>query len=426
MSAALYCSAAALQRKLSQDLFLDGGDDAWHDAAASADDDYAEPPCFPDDDGGPAPPDHSLRARYAAMRGARSETVLFDVHAGGAASHEHDAELCRELGAAFAGVLGYQDTQDSRASHELLRAIADNTNYEVERVVRVMNRQHYQMQRAFAENYAIHAPRKVFHGTSEAGAGLISAVGFKGAASRRAMFGRGVYTSPDVWNALAYAKPHTTSRQEVVAAVLLQGPTALGRPDQIDFGVDADGSEILTLTNADGSILCAAKENQLLATHRFTLRYMVERGFMRRHRETVRIVHADIAVLIQQAKLLWLASQPPATPPPVQRPQAFRAPAFTARASTAPVWGVVEAARALVAAAPSMPPGAFVAAAAALPGFEDETPREKYADSRTRRPARSTPRTRRPARSAPPAPTQPHTHTHTHTVLGKRQADADP
>jgi len=59
--------------------------------------------------------------------------------------------------------------------------------------------------------------------------------------------------------------------------------------------------------------------------------------------------------------------------------------AVNAGANTAPVWGVVEAARALVAAAPSMPPGAFVAAAAALPGFEDETPREKYADAPHRR-----------------------------------------
>jgi len=411
------------------------------------------------------PEDHSLSAMYAAMLGARSETVLFDIHAtsGAAPTDEHEAELCRELGAAFSRCLGYQDGKDLRASHQLRHHIAHNSNYEVEKVVRVMNRPHYNMQQAFAENYAIGAPRKVYHGTSQAGAALIAGAGFKGAACRRAMFGKGVYTSPVLWEALAYAKPHSNSKQEIFAVDLLQGPTALGRQDQLDFGVDEHGSEILTLTNPDGLILCASKENQLLARYRFTLRYMAESAFLHRHRECVRVVHGDIAVVIKQGTL------------------------------------DIAAARALLIAAPSMPPAAY-AAAAALPALAGAKPRKKaYTDaphSRFRvgdrvtvnryrigdqivldmpgtvhrivkastfllcvRPDGAherlavqrvnaqpenvdrcsflrqheydllllTPGQVHLTRPAPPAPTaHTHTHTHTHTVLGKRQADADP
>ena len=208
--------------------------------------------------------DHSLSAMYARMPGDRMQTVLFDLHSSATPTDEHEAELCRELGAAFSRCLGYQDGHDLRASHELRRLIAYNSNYEVEQVVRVMNRPQYKMQQAFAENYAIDARRKVYHGTSEAGARLITAVGFKGAARRRAKFGKGIYTSPVVWEALRYAKPDANMKQVLIAAELLQGPTAHGSQDQIDFGVDSHGSEILTLSNPDETILCTSKGHRLL------------------------------------------------------------------------------------------------------------------------------------------------------------------
>jgi hypothetical protein len=56
----------------------------------------------------------------------------------------------------------------------------------------------------------------------------------------------------------------------------LEGPSAPGSEDQIDFGLDGFGKEILTLTNPEQTILCALRENQLLATYRMTLRYMSE------------------------------------------------------------------------------------------------------------------------------------------------------
>jgi hypothetical protein len=118
------------------------------------------------------------------------------------------------------------------------------SNYEVMEVARVMNRPHYRMQQAFAENYNVHARRTVYHGTTEAGSSLIATVGFRGAACRRAMFGKGIYTSPNVWEALAYAKPFSSTKQVFFAVELLQGPTAIGSQDQLDFGVDGDGHEV--------------------------------------------------------------------------------------------------------------------------------------------------------------------------------------
>jgi hypothetical protein len=151
---------------------------------------------------------------------------------------------------------------------------------------------------------------------------------------------------------------------------LLQVPTAQDSQDQLDFGVDSHDSEVLTLTNHDETILCASKENQLLATHRITLRYMVEGSFVHRNRECVRVVHGDIAAIIKQAKLDWVAAQSlvsPALPP-----------SFFAAAPPAPA--LIAAAQALLAATPGIPPATFAAAAHALP--VTATSRKKaYTDS---------------------------------------------
>ena len=226
------------------------------------------------------------------MLGSRSETPLFDRYSA-VNSDKYEAELCRVLRDAFA------IREHRLSSKQLMQQIAYNSNYSVEIVTRVMNKQHYRMQRSFAENYGIHATRTVYHGTSQEGAKSIETVGFKASAGRRAKFGKGIYSSPVVWEALGYAKPYNDARQVFFVVELLQGPTALGSEDQFDFGVDATGSEILTLRNPEETVLCASKENQMLATYRITMRYMFEGPFLLRHRECVRIVHPDIAVLIK-------------------------------------------------------------------------------------------------------------------------------
>jgi hypothetical protein len=86
----------------------------------------------------------------------------------------------------------------------------------------------------------------------------------------------------------------------------------VGSPNQLDFGVDSDCREVLTLTNPAATIMCHTKENQLLATHRITVRYTDEHNFVHRHREFVKLVHGDVADLIRRAKDEWVASKPPA------------------------------------------------------------------------------------------------------------------
>lgn len=238
----------------------------------------------------------TLATRYAAMLDNSNETTIFDRYSK-VKPDQHETELRRVLCDTFA----LQEFVFSD-SYSLMGEISYKSNYSVDNVTRVMNKQHYKMHRCFAENYGIDATRTVYHGTSNKGAQCIQAVGFKASAGKRAKFGKGIYTSPIVWEALGYSKPYQDARQDFFVVEMLQGPTALGSEDQIDFGFDAAGKEILTLKNPEETILCASKENQVLATYRITLRYMYEKPFLLRHRECVRIVHPDIAHVIKHSR----------------------------------------------------------------------------------------------------------------------------
>lgn len=300
--------------------------------------DADDPPIFPDIDEvqdeekkivdtQPIPEDqHTLSSRYAAMTENRSETTLFDRYSTNN-NDKYEKELCRVLRDAFA--LHEHGLSDSK---QLMKQIAFNSNHSVETVTRVMNKQHYKMQRSFAENYGIDATRTVYHGTSLEGAKSIETVGFKASAGRRAKFGKGIYSSPVVWEALGYSKPYQDARQVFFVVEMLQGPTSLGSEDQLDFGVDDTGKEILTLKNPEETILCASKENQMLATYRVTMRYMFECQFLFHHREFVRIVHPDIAVLIKHSRANSAAAATNAVP---QIPLPAAAAAALATASSA-------------------------------------------------------------------------------------------
>jgi hypothetical protein len=263
MAAAVYTHAPALDRGQSHELVLDNdagpalyeGLDAsfgthgsiWQPQwdADEADEEHPglkQPQQHTDDadEGGipvvdseeTAEDDHTLSTRYAAMLVDRSETELFD-QCNSIPADKHEAELCRVLCDTFSGYLANQDEHNLLDSNQMIQQIAYHSNYAVESVVRVMNRQHYRMQQAFAENYRIDATRTVYHGTCERGASSITATGFKGAAGKRTKFGRGIYTSPIIWEALGYAKPYDDARQVFLVVELLQGPTALGSEDQV-------------------------------------------------------------------------------------------------------------------------------------------------------------------------------------------------
>ncbi len=335
MSGAMLCSTVAHDRHRAQALRFDALRFDIDDGPSAPgerwdDDDYdplseAEEEAVAVDEADVPADDHSLAAMYASMcmLESRSETVIFDRDVNATPALEHEAELCRQLNGAFPKCLENQDPDNLPGAENLMYKIAYSSNFEVCQVARVMNRPHYRMQQAFAENYNVHERRTVYHGTSEAGSSLIAAVGFRGAACRRAMFGKGIYTSPNIWEALAYAKPFSNAKQVFFTVELIQGPTALGSQDQLDFGLDDDGHEVLTLTNPGATILCHAKENQLLATYRITVRFMVEHNFIQKNLDCVRLVHPDIADIIKQAKLAWHIANPSA---PAAQPSSFGAP----------------------------------------------------------------------------------------------------
>ena len=242
---------------------------------------------------------HTLSGRYAQMRAERDETTLFDA---AEAAHlnftEHEAELCGVLGAAFP-CLGRATFGDLRSFRQLTEELPEHCNYSLEKVVRVMNRAQYKMHRAVADSFNVRTSCTTYHGTTLAASALITNTGFKGAACERALHGKGVYSSPDVWTALSFATPFQRTRQVFFVVEYIQGPSAPGVQDQVDFGVDAQGQEILTLTSPDQTIFCASRENQLLATHRITVRYMEERPYTQRYKDCCKVLHSHIISIIK-------------------------------------------------------------------------------------------------------------------------------
>ena len=166
----------------------------------------------------------------------------------------------------------------------------------------------YKMHKAIAESYNVQTTRTTYHGTTPAASALITATGFKGAACERALYGRGVYSAPDIWVALGHAPPFEYSRQIVFVVEFLEGPSAPGTKDQVDFGFNGYGKEILTLTNPEQTILCASKENQLLATYRIKVRYMSERPFTQKNKDCIKVVHSDICKIIKEFRSMKYAN----------------------------------------------------------------------------------------------------------------------
>jgi hypothetical protein len=137
---------------------------------------------------------------------------------------QHEDETHRVLERAFSpGFTG--DLPQLRA------IIADKSNFEVCEVVRLRNKCTKGMHEQFKKSFKIKQTVLSYHGTAHAD--LISEVGFRGAASQRAKFGKGIYSSPNVYHALSYATPTKEGYLEFLVVELHLGPMALGRPDQV-------------------------------------------------------------------------------------------------------------------------------------------------------------------------------------------------
>ncbi len=114
---------------------------------------------------------------------------------------------------------------------QLIQNIIDQFNFELCEVTRLRNKAQYDMHRQYKESYNISQSIVVFHGTEYAE--KISRVGFRGAASKRAKFGRGIYSSKDVCHAMAYSK---LTKEDTLTFLVVDkhlGPTAIGVENQV-------------------------------------------------------------------------------------------------------------------------------------------------------------------------------------------------
>lgn len=230
----------------------------------------------------------------------QAEVVIYDKSSESCNCYKpHMQESAKILSRTFRTPGRMDDMQPSLA--QVLRDVSYSTNYEVQEVVRIQNRQRYGMHMHFKRIYDIDAASIVYHGTTRASAASIASTGFRGAVSQRAKFGKGIYCASNLWEALAYAEPDRPALTQTILVVeMLQGPTTLGRQDQVDFGVDAAGKEILTTTNAEHTIFCAKYENQLLATYRITVRYLSDRLHTPNHYNSVGMYHPTIWKIIKE------------------------------------------------------------------------------------------------------------------------------
>jgi hypothetical protein len=239
--------------------------------------------------------------------GLSAEVVLFSTEQPCTAGGAECAGLLRE---SFKSCFG-PDAPSSVS--ELVGTILERSNYQVLSVTRLQNIARYSMHKSFGRSYGIDSTRRVYHGTSQANAGIIARVGFRNAASQRAKFGKGIYAAANVWEALAYAEPAAQSNvQTFLAADLFQGPTRVGHENMADFGLDLAEKQILTTTNPEETVFCAAYEDQLYAHYCVTVRFMIERALTSTATSIVRLWHPSVWSLLKAQ-----SGQPPSVRKPV-------------------------------------------------------------------------------------------------------------
>ena len=193
---------------------------------------------------------------------------------------------------------------------QALACIQERSNYQVVEIVRVQNIARASMHDTFKRVYAVGPTLTVYHGTTGASATTISETGFRRACSQRSKLGKGIYTSSNIWEALAYAEPAPDLTQTFLVVNLLQGPTALGQVEMVDFGSDSAGNQILTVTNPENTTFCASLCDQLLATYRVSVRFDSSTKHTPAQQNLIRMYHPTIWELIQRQTL-----PPPPTPP---------------------------------------------------------------------------------------------------------------
>jgi len=187
-----------------------------------------------------------------------------------------------------------EDAFTDYTASQIFERIKLGSNYSVVKIERITNSKLQELHNAFKIAYNITNTRTVYHGTSPASSNSIIKTGFRGAASVRSKFGKGIYSTANIWEALAYAEPSADYHQVFLAATLLQGPTRYGENELVDFGTNESGDLFLTCTNPENTIFCASHGIQLLSEYRITVKYEIDTATTQQHKNRIRMYHPII------------------------------------------------------------------------------------------------------------------------------------
>jgi hypothetical protein len=251
---------------------------------------------------------------------ARLERAIYGA---GVNPHKYTTECLSVLKRTFKSIF----FEEPLSVQHAIECIRDGTQHEVLEVLRLQDPMRFSMNKHFKRLYKIQDTRWVYHGTTKTKADIIAKVGFRNSASQRAKFGKGIYAAKNVWEALAYAEPDAISLNQTFFVVeFAQGPSCVGTENMTDFGVDDEQRQILTTTNPEETVLCAAYEDQLYAHYKIIVRCSVEKGLLPSTQSIVRMYHPFIWTRLKQTSASKLAPGAPAFALPAPAPAPAPAP----------------------------------------------------------------------------------------------------
>jgi hypothetical protein len=160
--------------------------------------------------------------------------------------------------------------------------IKECSNFQVLKVDTVQNVALWKMYNAFKEAYNIEDERTHYHGSLQAG--VICREGFRGAACERSVWGHGICTSSNFWEAAAYCEGDVIT---VLIVKTLVGQHKVGSKNLMDFGVNEHGKAYNTVTNDKQTIFVCQKEAQLCPTVQITMQYLHENKHTDAHNDFV-------------------------------------------------------------------------------------------------------------------------------------------
>lgn len=248
----------------------------------------------------------------------QQEIVLYDMaHTSGTTPDAYVHECSKILEDCFF-------PQQGLGMRQALERLTMEYGYEVVRILRVQDFRRRQMYETFRQVYGVLNQVQVFHGTSATKAASIARRGVRAAAGVRSRFGRGIYATTKVWEALTYAEPDLDNemQQEFLVCSMVVGPCKVGVADEVDFGEDVHGHEILNTTNVEQTFYCAKYESQVCVDYRVQTRMsrkpsVVWAEVLRRRHMYHELVKSAI---LAQAGPCWTSAPPPvralAAPPP--------------------------------------------------------------------------------------------------------------